>query len=176
MTTTARIEPPASVSERDAATFEAVRPRLFGVARRIVGGAAEAEDVVQDTWIRWHGTDRRGIRNAAAFLTTAATRLAINVTDSARVRHEAAGDAWLPEPIDLSADPTVGVERDEALALAVHGCWRRSPPQNAPSSCSARRLTIPAGGSPTSSRSRRPTLANCSSARAPGSAASAVCR
>ena len=46
---------PGSVSEHDAATFEAVRPRLFGIAYRIVGGAAEAEDVVQDTWIRWHG-------------------------------------------------------------------------------------------------------------------------
>jgi RNA polymerase sigma-70 factor (ECF subfamily) len=109
----------ASVSEADAATFEAVRPRLFGVAHRILGGAAEAEDVVQDTWIRWHGTDRRDVRNAAAFLTTATTRLAINITDSARVRHETAAGAWLPEPIDLSADPTVGVERDEALDLAV---------------------------------------------------------
>ena len=109
----------SSVSEADAATFEAVRPRLFGVAYRILGGAAEAEDVVQDTWIRWHGADRREVRNAAAFLATASTRLAINVVDSARARHEAAGGAWLPEPIDLTADPTVGVERDEALELAV---------------------------------------------------------
>ena len=128
MSTTALIEPPASVSEADAATFEAVRPRLFGVAYRILGGAAEAEDVVQDTWIRWHGTDRREVRDAAAFLTTATRRLAINVTDSARVRRETPGGDWLPEPIDRSADPTVGVERDEALELAVRRLLEKLSP------------------------------------------------
>ncbi len=144
MSTTALIEPPgqlhdqpdepvagfpvSDVSEADAATFEAVRPRLFGVAYRILGGAAEAEEVVQDTWIRWHGTDRRGIRNAAAFLTTASTRLALNVADSARARHETAGGAWLPEPVDVTADPTTGVERDEALELAVRTLSDRLSP------------------------------------------------
>jgi RNA polymerase sigma-70 factor (ECF subfamily) len=116
MTAIALIEP--AVSEQDAATFEAVRPRLFGVAYRILGGAAEAEEVVQDTWIRWHGTDRRAIRNATAFLTTASARLALNIADSARARHEAA-NGWMPEPIDAGADPTVEVEDDEALELAV---------------------------------------------------------
>ena len=110
---------PGSVSEADAATFEAVRPRLFGIAYRILGGAAEAEDVVQDAWIRWYATDRRAVRNAAALLSTATTRLAINVTDSARARHEAPSGAWLHEPVDLTADPTVGVERDEALEQSV---------------------------------------------------------
>ena len=110
---------PESVSQADAATFEALRPRLFGIAHRIVGGAAEAEDVVQDAWIRWHGTDRRGVRNAAALLSTATARLAINVAQSARARHEAPSGAWPAEPIDRTADPTVGVERDEAVALAV---------------------------------------------------------
>ena len=110
----------ATVSEADAATFEAVRPRLFGIAYRILGGAAEAEDVVQDTWIRWHRTDRRRVRNPAAFLTTATARLAINVSDSARARHETPGSAWLQEPIDRTADPSIGVGRDEAVELAVH--------------------------------------------------------
>ena len=119
---------PESVSEADAATFEAVRPRLFGIAYRIVGGSAEAEDVVQDAWIRWHGTDRHGVRNAAAFLATATTRLAINVIDSARARHEAPSRAWLPEPIDLTVDPTAGVERDEALELAVRTLLERLSP------------------------------------------------
>lgn len=118
----------ASVSEADAATFEAVRPRMFGVAYRILGGAADAEDVVQDIWVRWHGTDRRGVRDPAAFLATATRRLAINVADSARARHEAAAGAWLPEPIDLSADPTVGVERDEALELAVRRLLEKLSP------------------------------------------------
>ena len=80
---------PASVSAADAATFEVVRPRLFGIAYRVLGGAAEAEEVVQDAWIRWHRTNRGDVRDANAFLATATTRLAINVADSARARHEA---------------------------------------------------------------------------------------
>ena len=126
MTTTTLIE--SRDSEADTAAFAAVRPRLFGIAYRIVNGAAEAEDVVQDTWLRWHGTDRRGVRNADAFLVTATRRLAINVVDSARARHEAPGGDWLPEPIDLTADPTVGVERDEAFELAVRTLLEKLSP------------------------------------------------
>jgi RNA polymerase sigma-70 factor, ECF subfamily len=116
-----------SVSDADAATFEVVRPRLFGIAYRVLGGAADAEDVVQDTWIRWHGTDRRAVRNATAFLTTASARLALNVADSARARHEAA-NGWMPEPIDAGADPTVEVEDDEASELAVRTLSERLSP------------------------------------------------
>ena len=108
-----------SISQADVATFEAVRPRLFGVAHRVLGGAAEAEDVVQDTWIRWHGTDRAEVRNAAAFLTTATARLGLNVLESARARHEVTSGAWLPESIDPTADPATGAARDEALEQAV---------------------------------------------------------
>jgi RNA polymerase sigma-70 factor, ECF subfamily len=125
MIATALIEP--AVSEEDAATFEALRPRLFGVAYRILGGAAEAEEVVQDTWIRWHGTDRRAVRNATAFLTTASARLALNIADSARARHEAA-NGWRPEQIDAGADPAVEVEDDEALELAVRTLSERLSP------------------------------------------------
>jgi RNA polymerase sigma-70 factor (ECF subfamily) len=125
MTATALIEP--AVSEEDAATFEAVRPRLFGVAYRILGGAAEAEEVVQDTWIRWHAADRRAVRNATAFLTTASARLALNIADSARARHEAA-NGWMPEPIDAGVDPIVEVEDDEALELAVRTLSERLSP------------------------------------------------
>ena len=74
---------------------------------------------MQDTWIRWHGTNRREIRDAPAFLATATMRLAINVADSARARHEAPSDAWLPEPIDVAADPAIGVEQKDELELAV---------------------------------------------------------
>ena len=138
-----------SVSEADAATFEVVRPRLFGIAYRVLGGAAEAEDVVQDTWIRWHGTNRRDVRDAPAFLATATTRLAINVTQSARARHEAPRDGWLPEPIDDAADPTVGVERDEELEPAVRSLSRSSHPSNEPSTCCAKDSTTPIGRSRT---------------------------
>jgi RNA polymerase sigma-70 factor, ECF subfamily len=119
---------PGSVSAADAATFEVVRPRLFGIAYRVLGGAAEAEEVVQDAWIRWHRTNRGDVRDANAFLATATTRLAINVADSARARHEAPSGGWLPEPIDHSADPTAGVEREEALDAAVRRLWEKLSP------------------------------------------------
>jgi RNA polymerase sigma-70 factor (ECF subfamily) len=59
------------VSETDAAVFQTVRPRLFGIAYRVLGSASEADDVVQETWIRWQGTDRSTVRDAAAFLAPA---------------------------------------------------------------------------------------------------------
>ena len=107
------------------ATFEVIRPRLFGIAYRVLGGAAEAEEVVQDTWFRWHGTSRRDVRDAPAFLATATLRLAINVADSARARHETPGDGWLVEPIDVAADPTDAVERDAELELAVQALFEK---------------------------------------------------
>jgi RNA polymerase sigma-70 factor, ECF subfamily len=117
-----------SVSEADVATFEFARTRLFGIAYRVLGGAAEAEDVVQDAWIRWHGTNRREVRDAPAFLATATKRLAINVADSARARHEAPSGAWLPEPVDVAADPAVGVERTDELELAVRALLEKLSP------------------------------------------------
>ena len=99
--------------------FVRARPRLFGIAYRMLGSAAEAEDVVQDAWTRWQSTDRRVVQNPQAFLATTATRLAINVLQSARTRRETYVGPWLPEPVDTSADPGLGAERAEALELAV---------------------------------------------------------
>ena len=99
--------------------FLYARPRLFGIAYRMLGSAAEAEDIVQDVWVRWQTTDRSPVRNPLAFLVTATTRLAINVMQSARARKETEVGPWLPEPIDTSSDPGVGAERGEALNLAV---------------------------------------------------------
>ncbi|GAA1963028.1 RNA polymerase sigma-70 factor [Agromyces allii] len=101
------------------AGFEAVRGRLFGIAYRMLGSAGEAEDIVQDAWIRWQGTDRTAVENAPAFLATTTTRLAINALQSARARRETYVGPWLPEPVDTSADPTLGAERAEALGFAV---------------------------------------------------------
>ncbi|WP_246123274.1 RNA polymerase sigma factor SigJ [Cellulomonas terrae] len=109
----------ANVPDSDLAAFEDVRPRLFGIAYRMLGSVAEAEDVVQDAWLRWQGTDRRVVRNPAAFLTTTTTRLAINATTSAHTRRETYVGPWLPEPVDTSADPALGAERAEALEMAV---------------------------------------------------------
>ena len=99
--------------------FLSVRPRLFGIAYQMLGSAAEAEDVVQNVWIRWQTADRSVVRNAAAFLVTTATRLAINVMQSARSRRETSAGRWLPEPVDTGADPRLEAERGEALASGI---------------------------------------------------------
>jgi RNA polymerase sigma-70 factor (ECF subfamily) len=99
--------------------FTGVRPRLFGIAYRMLGSASEAEDLVQDVWLRWQATDRSVVNNPGAFLATATTRLAINELQSARARRETYIGPWLPEPVDTSADPFLGAERGEALELAV---------------------------------------------------------
>jgi RNA polymerase sigma-70 factor (ECF subfamily) len=105
--------------EETAAEFDRQRPRLFGIAYRMLGSATEAEDVVQDVWLRWQGYDRSVVREPAAFLTTTTTRVALNVASSARARRETYVGPWLPEPVDTSADPQLGAERAEALELAV---------------------------------------------------------
>ncbi len=74
--------------EQAAAVFAGVRPRLFGIAYRMLGSVTEAEDLVQDVWLRWQTADRATVSNPAAFLATATTRLAINAGQSARVRRE----------------------------------------------------------------------------------------
>ncbi|MFC0037118.1 RNA polymerase sigma-70 factor [Actinomadura rayongensis] len=102
-----------------ASVFAAVRPRLFGIAYRMLGSAAEAEDVVQDAWLRWQAYDRATVADPAAFLATATTRLAINVLQSARVRRETYVGPWLPEPVATGDDPHLGAERGEALSFAV---------------------------------------------------------
>jgi len=99
--------------------FLSVRSRLFGIAYRMLHDAVEAEDIVQEVWIRWQRTDRNRVRDAAAFLATTAARLAINVMQSARSRRETSVDAWLTEPVDSSADPRLEAERGQALASGI---------------------------------------------------------
>ncbi|WDZ82442.1 RNA polymerase sigma-70 factor [Micromonospora cathayae] len=113
------VTPAAASSTTGLAEFEALRPRLFGIAYRMLGGVGAAEDVVQDAWLRWQGTDREAVRNPAAFLTTVTTRLAVNAATSARAARETYVGPWLPEPVDTAADPTLGAERAEAVDLAV---------------------------------------------------------
>jgi len=102
-----------------AAVFAEVRPRLFGIAYRMLGTATDAEDLVQEVWIRWQTCDRSVVLNPAAYLATTATRLAINATQSAYARRESYVGPWLPEPVDTSADPQLGAERASALELGV---------------------------------------------------------
>lgn len=120
-----RVFPSAAVNTENSAddeglsAFISVRPRLFGIAYRMLGSAAEAEDIVQDVWLRWQSTNRSVIVNPSAYLATTTTRLCINAATCARVRRETYVGPWLPEPVDTSENPGLGAERDEALKLAV---------------------------------------------------------
>jgi RNA polymerase sigma-70 factor (ECF subfamily) len=118
----------AEVSDADAASFQSVRPRLFGIAYRVLGCPSEAEDVVQDTWLRWQGTDRSQVRDAAAFLAATRMRLAINVRQCARARRETCVGPRFPDPVDARADPALDAERRDALELAVHMLIERLSP------------------------------------------------
>jgi RNA polymerase sigma-70 factor (ECF subfamily) len=116
-----RAEQPGTDSGLDqaASAFLELRPRLFGIAYRMLGSVAEAEDILQEVWLRWQKTDRTAVVDPPAFLARTTTRLAINVAQSARARRETYVGPWLPEPVDTSADPAVGAERGEALEFAV---------------------------------------------------------
>ncbi len=115
------------VTGADLDQFEAVRGRLFGIAYRMLGSVNDAEDIVQEAWMRWQNTDRRKVDNPAAFLTTTTTRLAINAATSARARRESYVGPWLPEPVDTSADPSLGAERAEALEMGALLLLERLP-------------------------------------------------
>jgi len=105
--------------EAATAVFHQVRPRLFGIAYRMLGSVAEAEDILQEVWMKWQAYDRASVENPPAFLATIATRLSMNLAQSAHSRRETYIGPWLPEPVDTSADPALGAERGEALEFAV---------------------------------------------------------
>jgi RNA polymerase sigma-70 factor (ECF subfamily) len=92
---------------------------MFAAAFRTLGNAAEAEDVVQDVWLRWQNVDHDGVRNAPAFLTTTTIRLALNRAMGARTRHETPLERWLAEPVDPGAGPGILTERGQALEAAL---------------------------------------------------------
>jgi RNA polymerase sigma factor (sigma-70 family) len=114
-----RFDAEAGEHDNGLSAFAPVRPRLFGIAYRMLGSTAEAEDIVQDVWLRWQVTNRSAVENPPAFLATTTTRLCINLAQSAHSRHETCIMTRLPEPVDTSCDPESGAERGEALKLAV---------------------------------------------------------
>jgi RNA polymerase sigma-70 factor (ECF subfamily) len=116
------------VSEADAVSFVRARPRLLRIARRVLVNPADADDIVQDAWVRWQETDRDRVRDPSAFLTTTTTRLALNVGQSARVRRELSVGSWAAEVIDPSADPSSVPEQREALELALRTVLERLSP------------------------------------------------
>ena len=99
-----------------AATFEAHRQRLLGLAYRMLGTVSGAEDAVQDAFLRWQRTD--DVREPAAWLTTTLSRLCIDELRAERARREAYVGPWLPEPWVVAADQTVADAADRHLELA----------------------------------------------------------
>jgi RNA polymerase sigma-70 factor (ECF subfamily) len=104
-----------------AASFEAHRRRLRGLAYRMLGSMADAEDAVQETYVRWHGTDRKRVTDVQAFLMTITTRICLDLLSSARARREHYVGPWLPEPVlDTAAlTPDSSTELAEDLSIAL---------------------------------------------------------
>jgi RNA polymerase sigma-70 factor, ECF subfamily len=106
-----------------AASFEPHRRHLTGLAYRMLGSLAEAQDVVQEAYLRWHQADRLAVNDARAFLSRTVTRLCLDQLKSARARHENYVGPWLPEPVldcaALAAESAGDYAQDLSLALML---------------------------------------------------------
>lgn len=103
------------------ASFEPHRRRLLGLAYRMLGSIAEAEDAVQEAYLRWHDADRERVADPRAFLITTTTRICLDVLKSARVRREEYVGPWLPDPVSDTASlaPDTQTEMAEDLSVAL---------------------------------------------------------
>ena len=109
-------------TERERTSFESHRRALTGLAYRMLGSRAEAEDVVQDAYLRWHAVDRDAVAEPRRYLGTVVTRLCLDRMKSARARREAYVGQWLPEPIvdeTLDADAAGDLAHDLSVALML---------------------------------------------------------
>src|SRR5687768_16203700 len=107
------------------------RPRLFGIAYRMLGDAAEAEDLVQETYLRWQRDDRTDVASPEGWLVAVVTRLAIDRLRRLRTERESYVGPWLPEPIatDRASDPARGAELASDLSLALLVLLERLGPE-----------------------------------------------
>jgi len=106
----------ADISSEAAASFTPLRPRLARIAYRMLGSVADAEDVMQEAFLRWMRTDRGAVRSPEAFLRRMVTRLCLDQLKSARRRRELYVGPWLPEPV---LEPEVGLDVDEDVTLPL---------------------------------------------------------
>jgi RNA polymerase sigma-70 factor (ECF subfamily) len=103
----------------DAEIFVGVEPKLFGVAYRMLGSVADAEDVVQEAFLRWQSSDRASVDVPEAYLTTVVVRLCVDQLKSARARRETYVGPWLPAPLLVDdADPAASAELADSLSMA----------------------------------------------------------
>lgn len=102
------------------AAFRAHRPELFGIAYRMLGSVADAEDILQDAWLKWSSACRGGVRQPRPYLAKTVVNLALNKLTSAAVRRETYVGPWLPEPL-VAIEPDAGREAElaEAVSLAM---------------------------------------------------------
>ncbi|CAJ0892550.1 ECF RNA polymerase sigma factor SigJ [Ralstonia mannitolilytica] len=123
---------PQPADHQDAA-FTAARPRLFAIAYRMLGSRADAEDVLQDAWMRWHQADQSTLQSAEAWLVTVVTRLSIDRLRAAKAEREAYVGWWLPEPlVEPEADtpsPEKAVELAGDLSMALLWVLERLSPE-----------------------------------------------
>ena len=107
--------------QQDAAAevFDDLRPLLFTVAYELLGSAADADDVVQDSWLRWAGVDQDEVRDPRAYLVRVVTRQALNRLRTLQRRRETYVGPWLPEPLLTAPDVADDVELSEAVSLAM---------------------------------------------------------
>jgi RNA polymerase sigma-70 factor (ECF subfamily) len=114
--------------------FQGQRQRLFGIAYRMLGSATDAEDVLQDAWLRWQGVDPARVADPAAFLARTVTNLSLTALTSARARREVYAGPWLPEPVLTGggAEPDLGPLEDavqkESVSFALLTLLERLPP------------------------------------------------
>ncbi|MEU0582479.1 RNA polymerase sigma factor SigJ [Streptomyces sp. NPDC006132] len=120
-----------AMTVHDVDRFEASRPRLEAIAYRLLGSASEAEDAVQETYLRWQAADAEHIQVPEAWLTKVLTNLCLNQLTSARARRETYVGQWLPEPL-LAGDPMLGpadtAEQRESVSYAVLALLERLSP------------------------------------------------
>ena len=107
------------LAEAAAAEFEDLRPRLVGVAYALLGTLAEAEDAVQEAWIRLQGSDLEAIRDLTGWLVTTTSRIALDMLRSARTRREKYVGPWLPEPVETAPDPADSVSLADTVSWAM---------------------------------------------------------
>ncbi|EFL28707.1 RNA polymerase sigma-70 factor, ECF subfamily [Streptomyces himastatinicus ATCC 53653] len=110
------------------AEFEQQRDRLWAVAYRITGSVADADDAVQETWLRWQALPGDEVADPRAYLTTVVSRICYDLLGSARVRREAYIGPWLPEPVVAGDGPEDRVTLDESVGLALLTVLERLTP------------------------------------------------
>ena len=111
------------------ATFQKYRPRLLGLAYRMLGTQADAEDVLHDAWLRWHQQDTQALDEAEAWLVTVTTRLALDRLRRAKTERQHYTGPWLPEPlVQETEQPEAELERVESLNLSFLALLERLSP------------------------------------------------